>query len=129
VRRAQGWWDDERVEEIMGSLLRVGVLLAAAVVLAGGLFYLAAHGGGRPHYRAFRGEPSDLRHVVGIVKDAVRLSPRGVIQLGLLLLIATPVARVAFAVLGFALERDHMYVLVSLVVLSVLIFSLVGGHL
>lgn len=129
MRLAEGLWSDERLEEIMGTLLRVGVLLAASVVLAGGLLYLAGHGGDLPHYRVFRGEPSDLRHVVGIAGDAARLSAPGIIQLGLLLLIATPVARVAFAVLGFALERDHMYVTVSLIVLGVLIFSLAGGHL
>ena len=45
-------------------------------------------------------------------------------QFGLLLLIATPVARVAMAVVGFALERDRLYVVVSLIVLTVLLLSL-----
>jgi uncharacterized membrane protein len=50
------------------------------------------------------------------------------IQLGLLLLIATPVARVAFSVVAFVLERDRMYVGITLLVLAVLLFSLLGGH-
>jgi len=122
-------WSDVRLEVVMGTLLRAGVLLAAAVVLAGGTLYVLRHGLETPHYRVFRGEPADLRHMVGIVGDALRLSARGIIQLGLVLLIITPVARVALAVVGFALERDRMYVLVSAVVLGVLIFSLLGGHL
>jgi uncharacterized membrane protein len=51
------------------------------------------------------------------------------IQLGLLLLIATPVARVAFSVAAFAMQRDRLYVVVALIVLAVLMYSLTGGHL
>jgi len=48
----------------------------------------------------------------------------GIIQLGLLLLIATPVARVAFSVVAFAAERDWLYVAITLIVLAILIYSL-----
>jgi uncharacterized membrane protein len=65
----------------------------------------------------------------GIVKDALAFRGRGLIQLGLLLLIATPLARVAFSVAAFALEGDRLYVVVALIVLAVLICSLVGGRL
>jgi uncharacterized membrane protein len=75
----------------------------------------------------FRGEPTDLRSIPGIIHDAAGLSGRGIIQLGLLLLIATPVARVAFAVFGFAAERDRMYVVFTLIVLGVLLYSLIGS--
>jgi len=51
------------------------------------------------------------------------------IQLGLLLLIATPVARVAFSVVAFAMQRDRLYVAVALIVLAVLMYSLMGGRL
>jgi uncharacterized membrane protein len=50
-------------------------------------------------------------------------------QLGLFLLIATPVARVVFSLLAFAIQRDHLYVGITLVVLAVLTFSLTGGQL
>lgn len=121
-------WKDEQVELIIGKLLRAGVLLAAFVVLAGAIVYLIRHGRELPHYRVFLGEPADLRSVTGIFKDAFGLRGRGLIQLGLLLLIATPVARVAFSVFAFALERDRMYVLITLIVLALLTFSLAGGH-
>jgi uncharacterized membrane protein len=49
--------------------------------------------------------------------------PATIIQLGVLLLIATPVARVAFALVAFAIERDRLYVAVSATVLAVLLFS------
>ncbi len=123
-----GQQQDERAEQAIGNLLRTGVILAAIVVLAGGLLYLARHGATRPDYRVFRGESPDLRHISGIVHDALAFDARGLIQLGLLLLIATPVARVAFSVAAFAFERDWMYVGVTLIVLVLLLYSLSGGH-
>jgi uncharacterized membrane protein len=117
-------WTDERVEWVIGTLLRWGVILAAAVVLAGGVMYLARYGSTIPDYRVFRGEPSDLRNVSGIVTDAVSWHIRGLIMFGLLLLIATPVARVAFSVVAFALQRDRTYVVVTLIVLAALLYGL-----
>src|SRR5436305_137984 len=93
---------DERVEQILGNLLRAGVVLAAAVVLAGGVVYLAHHGRDRVNLRRFAGEPPGLTSPAGVVDTALHLRGRGIIQLGLLLLIATPVTRVAFSALAFA---------------------------
>lgn len=121
--RGRGW-TDQRVDEIIGNLLRVGVILSAAVVLSGGVLYLAQHGSTVPDYRVFRGEPAYLRGVSGIVSDTRALDGRGLIQLGLLVLLATPIARVAFSVVAFALERDRTYVAVTLTVLAVLFYSL-----
>jgi uncharacterized membrane protein len=118
---------DQRLQILMGTLLRAGVTLSAALVLAGGLLYLDKYGQGVPEYRVFRGEPSELRHVSGVVTDARALQARGVIQLGLLILIATPIARVLFSVVAFAAERDWLYLAVTLVVLGLLIFSASGG--
>jgi uncharacterized membrane protein len=120
-------WNDQRVEEIIGNLLRYGVLLAALVVLFGAVLYLTHNSHSHPDYRMFRGEPSDLRHVRGILRDTAALRGRGVIQLGLLLLIATPVARVAFSIIAFALQRDRMYVVITSIVLIVLVYSLTGS--
>ena len=122
-------WTDEQAEQIIGNLLRIGVSIAAVVVSLGGLIYLFRHGAALPQYQVFRGEPADLRTVSGIVTDVLSFRARGLIQLGLLLLIATPVARVAFSVFAFARQRDRTYVVVTLIVLSILIFSLAGGRL
>ena len=120
-------WSDRRVEGIVGNLLRVGVILAGCVVLAGGVIFLGRHGTEPAHYRVFLGEPSDLRSPRGIVHGAFALRGRAIIQLGLLLLIATPIARVAFAMFGFAEERDRLYVLFTGIVLAILLYGLVGS--
>ena len=103
-------WTDQKIEEIVGNLLRTGVLLSAGVVFFGGIVYLIRHGWSVADYSIFHGEPEELRTVGGILRYAFSFHGRGIIQLGLLLLIATPVARVAFAAWGFAAERDRLYV-------------------
>jgi uncharacterized membrane protein len=122
-------WSDQNIEDIVGNLLRVGVTTSAAVVLAGGIIYLLRHGTSHPDYHVFRGEPQDLRTLSGIFHDAFTLHGRGIIQLGLLLLIATPVARVAFSIWGFAAEQDRMYVVFTSIVLVILLYSLFGAGL
>ena len=122
-------WTDQRFEELIANLLRTGVLLSATVVFVGAVIYLVRYGFSPADYRVFRGEPTELKSVQGIVGYALHLHGRGLIQLGLLLLIATPVARVAVSVFGFARERDRMYVGFTLAVLVVLLYSLFGSFL
>ena len=119
---------DQRIENIIGGMLRVGVILSTAFVLGGGIWYLFQFGAGRPEYRSFQGEPAMLRSVSGIVRGAVALDERSWIQLGLLLLIATPVARVLFSIFAFAAQRDRTYVTITLIVAGVLLYSLFGEH-
>ncbi|MGA7461663.1 MAG: DUF1634 domain-containing protein, partial [Candidatus Korobacteraceae bacterium] len=61
VAQKPGTWNDQSIEIIIGTLLRTGVILAAAVVLFGGIVYLARHGREAPHYATFTGEPQTLK--------------------------------------------------------------------
>jgi uncharacterized membrane protein len=124
---AENRWTDQAIENVLGNLLRAGVLLSAFVVSIGAIIYLVRHGYAPVDYRIFRGEPADLRGLRGIVRDSLALRSRAIIQFGLLLLIATPVARVAFSIAGFAKERDGVYVVFTLIVFSVLLYSLLGS--
>jgi uncharacterized membrane protein len=117
-------WNDFEIEVIIGTLLRTGVILAAAVVLIGGALYLSQNGREIHNYTQFRGEPESLKSPMEIFQGVMQLNARAIIQLGLLLLIATPVIRVAFSAVAFALERDTLYVIITLIVLAVLLFSL-----
>jgi uncharacterized membrane protein len=117
-------WNDFEIEVIIGTLLRTGVILAATVVLLGGVLYLSLHALDVPNYTQFHGEPASLKHPKEIFQGVMQLDARAIIQLGLLLLIATPVVRVAFSAVAFAIERDSMYVIITLIVLVVLLFSL-----
>ncbi len=119
---------DQSIERMVSVLLRTGVLVSGSVVLAGGLYFLARHGGEHTDYSTFRGaEPVD-RMLGGIFLGAVHLRARSIIQFGIVLLIATPVLRVAFSLVGFALERDRVYVGITSAVLAILLYSLFSGH-
>jgi uncharacterized membrane protein len=120
-------WTDRKTEEIVADLLRAGVIISALIVLAGACLYLLRYGHAPADYRVFQGEPSDLRNLRGIVRSALQLRSRGIIQLGLLCLIATPVARVAFSIWAFAAERDRLYMIFTGIVLIILLYSLLGS--
>jgi uncharacterized membrane protein len=117
---APGQAGDSRIQQAIGLMLRAGVLLSALVVVVGGAVFLLRHGRELPDYRSFRGQPRDFREIVGIVGDAGSGSGRGIILLGLLMLVATPVLRVAFTAVAFLRERDRIFAAVALIVLAAL---------
>jgi uncharacterized membrane protein len=114
---------DQRLEIAMGQMLRIGVTVAALVVLAGGVLYLWQNHGPVPDYRHFHGASAEYEHVGSIFGGVMRLDSRSLIEFGLLLLIATPIGRVVFGVVGFAKMKDWLYAVVSAIVLTVLLFS------
>ena len=114
------------MELIIANLLRGGVLLSAMVVLAGGVLFLVRHGADHPEYGVFRGEPENLRSLKGIADDIFLLHSRGVIEMGILLLVATPVARVALSLIWFLEQRDYTYVIITLIVFIIILLSLAG---
>jgi uncharacterized membrane protein len=119
---------DVQLEANLARVLVTGVIAAAVVVLAGGLVYLFRHGTASPDYSVFKGGSSDLRGLHGIARQVAAGRGRGLIQLGLVLLIATPVARVALSLIAFARQRDILYSIFTLVVLITLACSLAGWH-
>jgi uncharacterized membrane protein len=109
---------DQRMDDIIAKLLRAGVILAAVLVFAGGVAYVVSSSGGVPDYRQFHPEMRGL-HALSTLPW-----PQGLIEVGLLTLIATPVARVIFCLAAFAIERDRMYMGFTLAVLAVLLYSI-----
>jgi len=120
-------WSDQNIEQMVGNLLRTGVTVSALVVFIGAVLYLIRHGNSHVDYHVFHGEPPELRTWSGILHSVFSLHGRGIIQLGLVLLILTPVARVVFAIWGFAAEHDRMYVIFTTTVLVILLYSLLGS--
>lgn len=119
-------WNDKRMERVISTLLRTGVSLSAAVVFLGGACFLARHGNDPADYRVFHGAQASFRTASGILKAIGSSDCLDIIQLGLLLLILTPIARVAFSLAGFVLERDRVYAGLTAVVLVILIYGLAG---
>lgn len=112
---------DSSMEQIVGNLLRAGVVLAAAVVFVGGVWYLSAQGSTIEDYHMFHGASGAMPWTRGLP------APLATIQIGLLLLVATPVARVVFSLAAFAMERDKVYVAITAIVLAILVYSLAAS--
>jgi uncharacterized membrane protein len=113
---------DLRMEMSISRMLRAGVSVAAIVVLVGWVLYLARAHGVLPDYRDFHGISGPADRIAPILVDH-RLDSRSIIRLGVLILIATPIMRVAFCVFSFAAQKDKLYVVVSGIVLTVLLYS------
>lgn len=115
--------EDRDLEIIMGNLLRFGVLLAAIIVVAGAVVYLQQHSFDKSRYTSFTGEPERLTEYKRIWQTAFQGRGRSILQLGLLFLIATPIARIVFSIVGFVLEKDVLYTIITCIVLIVVLYG------
>ena len=116
------------METIIATLLLSGVLLATAVVCVGAVIYLGQARNESPHYAIFRGEPSDLCSVGGILADLAVQRPR---DDPIRAVVADRHAGVSGGGVagGICLEARSIYSVVSLIVLSLLLYSLFLGTL
>ncbi len=109
---------------IMGNLLRAGVVLSMTVVFIGGVIYLFGFGNLPADYSHFVLDKAGFFSLSSIWAGILELNGKAIIQLGILLLIFTPISRVILAVFSFFLERDYLYVLIGLLILCIILFSL-----
>lgn len=114
---------DKEIEVILGNLLRIGVVVSGSVVALGAAIYLLRHGFEMPTYHMFNPAASGFSNFGDLFKGLIAFESVAIIELGILLLIATPVLRVLFSVFAFAYEKDYMYVFFTVIVLLILIFS------
>lgn len=119
---------DKDMQAIIGWILRGGVLVSVILVFIGGVFFLYRHGQSVPDYKTFKGIPVFIHNFGGIINGVITLKGQAIIQLGIILLIATPVIRVAFSAIGFLLEKDYLYTFFTLIVLLIIVASMISGH-
>jgi len=118
---------DYDVEQLIGQVLRYGVLISGLVAIVGGIWYLYQHGSGIPNYTKFNGEPAGFTSLTGIIEGLKTGSATEIIQLGVVVLIATPIIRIIFSLISFILEKDKLYIIITSIVLSIILFSMFGG--
>jgi uncharacterized membrane protein len=114
----------------ISTVLRIGVLTAGAVIATGLVLYLIrGPDPGRPgtvdQLTARGGQPIHVS-VHSIVDGLGSFRPGAIILLGLLILILTPLMRVAMTIALFLLEQEWIFVAITGVVLVILVFGLVG---
>ena len=124
---AEKKFKDTDMQLVIGWVLRLGVIISMAVVFFGGVVFIYRHGHTIADYSVFKGVP-DFVHPSGIIHGILTFRGRAIIQAGIILLIATPIMRVLFSLLGFILEKDHLYTGISLLVLLIILASMISGH-
>lgn len=123
-KQVKHYLGDKDVQVILGTLLRIGVLVSTGVVLIGGLIFLIERSGETVSFGNFKPEEAKFSSIIEIFRGLKTFDGLAIIQFGVLLLIFTPIARVVFSIFSFLLERDYMYVIIGLIVLCVIITSL-----
>ncbi|GEP91092.1 Uncharacterized membrane protein [Chitinophaga terrae (ex Kim and Jung 2007)] len=118
---------DKDIQQLIGKQLRFGVIISSIIVTIGGVIYLVRHGHENPSYRTFTGVREGLNHLPGIWQGVLENRGMNIIQLGIVLLIATPIIRIVFSVIAFFIEKDYLYVFITLLVLGIITYSMLGG--
>ena len=113
------------MELVIGNILRWGVVIAAIVGALGVAGELIVRASVTPDFRHFSGDAAT--GLPAIVAGVLQARARAIMQLGIALLIATPIVRVALSLVAFARERDRTYVVITTVVLLLLLYGLLGG--
>ena len=119
---------DKDIQVIIGWILRGGVAVSMILVFIGGVFFVYRHGYSMPDYKTFKGIPFFVQNIGGILNGVIMLKGQAIIQLGIILLIATPVIRVAFSAVGFLMEKDYLYTVITLIVLLIILASMISGN-
>jgi uncharacterized membrane protein len=110
----------ERFERAISLVLLTGVICSTVLIVLG-LGAALLFGWGGASVDASTLDPTDFSDLLPRLREG---QPLAITQLGLIVLILTPVVRVAVSAVGFALERDRLYVLITLAVLTILLLSL-----
>ena len=119
---------DTDMQLLLGRVLRAGMIISMSIVFFGGIIYLYRHGHEFTDYKTFKGIPDFVQHADTLLSGAFSFRGQAIIQLGIILLIATPILRVMFSTVGFVLEKDYLYTGISLLVLLIILFSMLNGH-
>jgi len=110
------------MEKKLGSLLLIGTLLATAIVLFGGVWYLVQNGATSVDFHLLQNVP--LISTVSVWQSALSFSPLGIVQFGLLVLVATQIMRVSVLFIFYLLQRNVWFSMFCGFVLVMLIYSL-----
>jgi len=127
------FWNEQDVEQYIGKLLRYGVILACTITSFGGILYLIQSNGRMPDYSSvpseqpFHGVQQYLRELNTIFPRVLEFDGAAIIQLGVIVLIATPIVRVAFSAVSFLIEKDYLYVVITLIVLGIILANMILG--
>ena len=120
------------IQQLIGNTLRWGVILACLLASIGGIYYLLQHGLDTvPNYRHFdvasAAAQSNITTFKGLWQGILHGDAASCIQVGVIVLIFTPVARVVLSLFDFIVEQDWLYVAITALVLGIIVSNSLGG--
>lgn len=118
---------DKDLQVVLGTLLRVGVLVSMIIVFIGGVMYMIEQGSAVKDYGNFIVDANSFNSIPKIISELKQFKSGAIIQFGILMLILTPVLRIVFSVYSFLMEQDYLYVIIGFIVLAIILISLNGG--
>jgi uncharacterized membrane protein len=120
----KSYFVDKDVQQLLGTLLRVGVIISSGVILLGGIIFFSTQANEVVSFANFNPEQTKFSSFSTIFEGLKTFDGLAIVQFGVLLLIFTPIARVVFSIFSFLIEKDYMYVVIGIIVLCVIITSL-----
>lgn len=115
-------------QAIIGNLLRYGVWISLSVAFIGGIVYLLHNGNQIEDYTVFKENDRNIFEVIAaIYHGAIQGNGESIIFTGIIFLFLTPVLRVILSLFSFLLEKDYLYVGITLIVISIIIISISFG--
>ena len=115
-------------QSIIGNLLRYGVWISLSVAFIGGIIYLMNHGGDIEDYSVFKENDRNIFEVItAIYNGVIQGNGESIIFFGVILLFLTPVLRVLLSLFSFLLEKDYLYVVITLIVIFIILVSVSLG--
>lgn len=121
------FWEERDVELYIGKLLRYGVILSSIITITGGIIYISQHPDQQLNFKTFVGAPNYLRELTTLLPAVIKFDGMAIIQLGVAVLIATPILRIAFSIVAFAIEKDRMYIVITCIVLAIIVSNMIFG--
>ncbi|WP_075565862.1 DUF1634 domain-containing protein [Ihuprevotella massiliensis] len=120
------------IQQLIGNTLRWGVILACLLATIGGVYYLMEHGlDPVPDYRHFdiasAAAQTNYTTLGGLWQGILHDDAASCVQVGVIVLILTPIARVVLSLFDFIVEQDWLYVSITAIVLAVIISNSLGG--
>ncbi|WP_035645172.1 DUF1634 domain-containing protein [Flavobacterium resistens] len=115
-------------QAIVGNLLRYGVWISLSVAFIGGIVYLMHHGNDIEDYSVFKENDRNIFEVIAdVYRGVIQGNGEFLIFFGIILLFLTPVFRVLLSLFSFLIERDYLYVVITLIVILIIITSISFG--
>ncbi|QLC65032.1 MULTISPECIES: DUF1634 domain-containing protein [unclassified Flavobacterium] len=115
-------------QTIIGNLLRYGVWISLSVAFIGGIVYLIHNGNQIEDYSVFKENDRNIFEVIAaIYNGAIQGNGESLIFTGIIFLFMTPVLRVLLSLFSFLLEKDYLYVGITLIVILIIIISISFG--